>query len=588
MRTPHVSWLLLPWTLVVVGACGCAGEIDSHQGSPRGPGVGPGLPVTGPSATDPAAAAAAAAAASAADEAMRAQDPALFDLASRYFPGATPGSGPTRLFRLTRSQLDRTTAALLPGAYADTALDALPRDPLQTNYEFAANLSWNDANFTPFTSWVTAIAERVRGAPGSVVDCSAEADAPSCLDREARRFVSRAFRGVTNEAQLARFASFFSASVAEVGLPAATADLVDLALTSPSYVFREEITTDAAARLLPAQLLQNVTYTLADAPPEALGLSHDDAAALVGSPDALAATVTRVLASPAARDKLVRFFLAWLEVKEPDEFTIATNVFPEFTPELATAAVDETKRFLEDRLSAAAPRLTDVTQSTESFVSNALAAIYGASAAGDGVLVPLDPAERLGIFTQPAVLASHSGPTNTRLVKRGVFFTRKVMCLPLGAPPDGIDTTVPQTPGASERQRIESITSNQPCIGCHAFINPFGFMQESWDAIGRHRTVDENGLPIDSSIAVDFLDEGPLQTSSSIEALRGFTSSARFKQCFARQLFRFYLGRDEELGDHPALRQMFFTFAQHDSQDIVAMLTLLSGSSGFTQRAEAP
>ena len=47
-------------------------------------------------------------------------------------------------------------------------------------------------------------------------------------------------------------------------------------------------------------------------------------------------------------------------------------------------------------------------------------------------LVDLDPAQRLGIFTQPAVIASHSGPTTTRLVKRGVFFTRKVMCMPLG------------------------------------------------------------------------------------------------------------------------------------------------------------
>ena len=72
-------------------------------------------------------------------------------------------------------------------------------------------------------------------------------------------------------------------------------------------------------------------------------------------------------------------------------------------------------------------------------------------------------------------------------MKRGVFFTRKIMCLPLGAPPPGVDTTLPTTPGATERQRIESITQNQPCAGCHSFINPFGFMQESYDPIGRFR-----------------------------------------------------------------------------------------------------
>src|SRR5207244_193571 len=118
------------------------------------------------------------------------------------------------------------------------------------------------------------------------------------------------------------------------------------------------------------------------------------------------------------------------EVREAEDFNIATDVFPEFTPALVTAMLDETRSFLEHQLDAVSPRLSDVTQSTQSFVSSALAPLYGTKAGAE-----LDPNERLGIFTQPAVIASHSGPTTTRLIKRGVFFTRKVMCLPLGNPP---------------------------------------------------------------------------------------------------------------------------------------------------------
>jgi hypothetical protein len=146
---------------------------------------------------------------------------------------------------------------------------------------------------------------------------------------------------------------------------------------------------------------------------------------------------------------------------------------------------------------------------------------------------------------------------------------------------------VPDTPNATERQRIESVTAAPRCQGCHAFINPFGFMQENYDAIGRWRTTDE-GLPIDPSISVDFLDEGPLRTSSPVEAFRGLTGSLRFQQCFTRQLFRFYMGRDEEPGDDPLLRQMFFGFANGDEQQIVRMLRLLASSAGFSQRTEAP
>ncbi len=111
-------------------------------------------------------------------------------------------------------------------------------------------------------------------------------------------------------------------------------------------------------------------------------------------------------------------------------------------------------------------------------------------------------------------------------------------------------------------------------------------MQENFDAIGRWRTTD-NGQPIDPSISVDFLDEGPVTTSSPVEALRTFTRSWRFQQCFARQLFRFYTGRDETSGDDPVLRQMFFDFA-NGGEDIVAMLRTLASASTFSRRTEVP
>jgi hypothetical protein len=358
-------------------------------------------------------------------------------------------------------------------------------------------------------------------------------------------------------------------------------------LTSPHYVFREEVLTDSTLTLLPAQRLQNITYSLADLPPEGLGFSSASAASLVGSTGALQDTVRQVLATPEARDKLMRFFIAWLEVKDVDTFDVAPGAFPEFTPEVAQAALDETHAFLSEQLSKAAPSLKDVTQSTSSFVSDALSFIYGASSQG-GAAVDLDPSQRLGMFTQPAFIASHSGPETTRLVKRGVFFTRKVMCLPLAEPPAEVDTTLPEIAGATERERVESVTEPASCQGCHSVINPFGFMLENYDVIGRWRDEDENGLPINSAIEVDFLDEGPLATTSPVQALEGVTNSLAFQQCFTRQLFRFYMGRPEVASDDPILRELFFNFAHGDRQDIVAMLGTLAGSTAFSQRSEEP
>lgn len=524
----------------------------------------------------------------ASDAMMQAANPTLFEIARKYFPEAAATSAPKRLFRLTRTQLDLTTEALLPAHVKTPALQVMPRDPLQTNYEYSDNLSFNPANFTPYTGWVEQLAASVRANPSSVIDCSAQADAPSCLEQQAKTFVQQAFRGTASESQLQRYAQFYSASVAEVGSAQATADLVDLTLTSPQYVFRDEVQTQGGT-LAPAQQLQNIAYTLTDAPPSALGISQGNALAQLSTAAGVQTTVDQVLATPLARQKLMRFFIAWLEVKEPDEFALAPDVFPEFTPEVAAAAVESTKAFLNQQLSAAAPKLKDVTQSTQAFVSEALTAIYGAktSSAKLLTLADLDKTQRFGIFTQPAVIASHSGPTTTRLVKRGVFFTRKVMCLALGSPPPGVNTTLPEVQNATERERVESTTANVTCQGCHAFINPFGFMQENYDAMGRWRTTDQ-GKPIDPSIQVTFLDEGPFAATTPVAALQGLTASNRFQQCFARQLFRFYMGRDENAGDDPLLRQMFFGFADGGQQNILDMLQTLARSGGFSQRLETP
>ena len=233
---------------------GCVGHISGPGGQASGVGARSGSATTGGSGAGASGAASGTGGA-----------PTLSEIALRYFPGQAAQNAPARVVRLTRTQLDLTTRTLLSKVAIDSALTALPNDPLQTNYEYAANLSFNPANFTPYTSWVDQIAASVQADPASVIDCAASGNSSTCLaDRGQEASSERAFRGTASDAQLARYAEFFTTSVTAVGLPAATADLVDVTLTSPGYVFRDEVLTDAAGLLLPAQRLQHMTYTLAD------------------------------------------------------------------------------------------------------------------------------------------------------------------------------------------------------------------------------------------------------------------------------------------------------------------------------------
>jgi Protein of unknown function (DUF1588)/Protein of unknown function (DUF1592)/Protein of unknown function (DUF1585) len=519
------------------------------------------------------------------EETYQAANPELYAVAKQYFPNATAAIPQRRIFRLTRDQIDATVVALLP-AYAPPSIKAaIPRDALQTNYEYAEILSLNAANTSGIANWAADIAARVRKKPAGVIDCAEDGGAADCRAKRARAFVVKAFRGDVSEDKILQFVTFYLAAVKAAGAAQAAGDLVEVVLNSPGFLFRREVDVNGANRLTPAQLLSAVTYTIADQPPEALGLQSEAAANYLKSGVDAGATIAAALAAKSAREKLARFFVAWLEIKEPGEFTISPKLYPEFSAKLETAVRDEAQQFLALHLSRPSPSLKDITQGTTAILSPALAPVYGIEALIEtaGKPVEIDPTQRLGIFSKPAFIASHSGPTDTRPIKRGVFWVRKAMCMEMEPPPKDLHAKLYDLAGATERQRIEQSTSGAACSGCHKVINPFAFFQENYDALGRWRTRD-NGAAIDASILIDFLDEEPTKTSGPVDALKVLTNSAMFKQCFVRQLFRFYMGRSEEPGDDPLLRRMFFEFADQDRQDIVKALQTLVSSDRIVRR----
>jgi hypothetical protein len=260
-------------------------------------------------------------------------------------------------------------------------------------------------------------------------------------------------------------------------------------------------------------------------------------------------------------------------VNEPEAFRLDPKAFPLFTPELAKALVGNVDRFLRDALNSSA-KLQQVTRGSVSLTDGALGSVYR-DTVGKG----------FGIFTHPAFIASHSGPDSSRLVKRGLYFTKKALCLTLGQRPDGVSTTLPSDARLSERQRVESVTSPSGCKECHSLINPLGYMLEEFDAMGRFRTQDEAGRPIDASAQLNVLDM-PLQSTDAATALPAIVASSRFKQCFVRQVFRFYLGRQETAEDYPVLRQLFFNFVEAEQQDLMVLLLGIAQSPQLVTRSE--
>lgn len=103
----------------------------------------------------------------------------------------------------------------------------------------------------------------------------------------------------------------------------------------------------------------------------------------------------------------------------------------------------------------------------------------------------------------PGILAASSFPNRTSPVKRGVWVLEQVLGDQVPpAPPDvpALERQDQQTVAhLTLRERTELHRTDPVCANCHQTLDPIGFGLENFDAIGRWRTLDDNGQAIDAS-----------------------------------------------------------------------------------------
>jgi hypothetical protein len=105
-------------------------------------------------------------------------------------------------------------------------------------------------------------------------------------------------------------------------------------------------------------------------------------------------------------------------------------------------------------------------------------------------------------------------------------------------------------------------------------IDPFGFALERYDAIGRLRTQDAAGLPIDA--ATTLMDGTPIDGA---DGLRSYLLTARrdtFERQFCRKLLGYALGRAVQLSDEPLLDEIQTTLAANSHHVHVAIEAIVS------------
>lgn len=331
-------------------------------------------------------------------------------------------------------------------------------------------------------------------------------------------------------------------------------------LVSPAFLFRIETPPAGKepARVNDHELATRLSYFLWSSMPDA-ELREAAASGRLRDPAVLAAQAKRMLQDPRARGLAIEFGTQWIHVRGLDEFKEKSeSLYPTFNADLRKDLYEESILFFLDFFQADRP-VRSLLDADHVFVNEAVAKHYGIPGVKGPQWRRIDGARkhgRGGILGLASVQAKQSGASRTSPVLRGTWVVETLLGEKLPKPPKN----VPQLPdqegldNLTTRQMVERHVSDASCAGCHARIDPYGFAFENFDAIGRFRTEEAPGRPVDTKSK---LRDGTELTG--LDGLREYLLAKKqteFVRLFCQRLLGYALGRSTTLSDTAVIDKM--------------------------------
>lgn len=494
------------------------------------------------------------------------------------------------LRRLSRNELRNTLADLFP----TTTLPELELPVDKPKDLFGNNVDTQEPTDVYVEShWRATIkvADAVVADLANVTGCTLDSDAArqACADAYVPALLRRAYRRPVAQAEVDRYlGDFLPTQWSAHGFDVAMKLMITAVLNSPSFLYRPELGAEGAdpaatMSLRGEELAVRLSYFLWQTmPDETLAAAAESG--LLDTAAGLEAEARRLLNDPRARPAVADFHRQWLRLDGLEAIQRDEAVFPAWSPELAPMMTESLRRYVEHAFWDGEGTLSSLLLDPVGFANAALAPIYGVQVAGDELeLVSLDGAQRAGLLTQPALMASMAHERFDAPIKRGVYVIDRFMCVGIGAPPPDVPDIPPADPmegPKTTRQRIEETHIQESCKSCHTLIDGVGFAFNNYDAIGMYRLT-ENGLNVDSTGSLTGTAGITADFNGAIELSQLLASSGEVERCFGKQVFRYAQGRREGASDMCALDQALAA-ADGDMQELMIQLVL---TDNFRQRA---
>ena len=381
-----------------------------------------------------------------------------------------------------------------------------------------------------------------------------------CAATILQRLAKRAYRRPVTPVDVSRLMEFYEIGRRERSFDRGIQAAIERLLVSPYFLLRKEqdlpdLAPGSAYPISNVELASRLSFFLWSSIPdeELLGLAEQRR---LSDPVVLQEQVARMLHDPRAKALVTNFFGQWLYLRNMASVQPNVKVFPEFDESLRQAFIRETELFIESQLQEDRSALELLT-ANYTYVNERLAEHYGIPHVYGSHFrrVTLPEGPRAGLLGHGSVLTVTSYADRTSPVVRGKWLLENV----LGSPPPPPPPDVPPFPAnksgeapKSVRERMELHRRNPVCASCHRVIDPLGFALESFDAVGRYRTIDGD-TRIDPS--------GTLPDGTSFSGPSEFRETLLQQReelmiSLAEKLLIYALGRGLESYDMPAIRQI--------------------------------
>ena len=488
-------------------------------------------------------------------------------------------TGATVLRRLSNLEYQLTLQDLfqLPAA---PALDGIPPDVDQQGFRTYAGIQTvNAQHLRAYIARAQALAEALMADSArrsKVLGC--EPTASDCLRSFVTKFGKLAYRRPLQAAELDAIVTHATADALDATDQFKFA--IEVLLSSANFLYRVEIGNagGAVATLTPQELAARLSFALWGRGPDAKLI--DEATAMVGTPDALAATTTKMLADPRAKTFYEAFFRQWLGfegIKAPP------NAPEGFTDALATDMARETQLVLGDFAWGEKRNFLDVLTASYTRSTPALSSFYKLPSPGsDGTtqFTSKDVRAGSGLLTHPSLLAARRD--GDLIAIRGNWLRHTFLCSSLTLPPTVAAELGGLLAGLNHTEIVKKRNSEAACKGCHAQIDPIGIGFEQFDNAGRFDAkVNPNvyGIPAALPDAEDGRFTTIAELASKLRALPEVSA------CLANKVFIYAEGRDPEDADACQLESASKAFADNGNSFSAMLRGMVTSPAFRTRRA---